>query len=56
MDYLLNLARDLPVHEAVCEGSVRNLPVDLLKEGVARVPRQYMDACAGTATKELETC
>lgn len=43
-------------YEAVREGRVRNLPADLLKEGVAKVLRQYMDACAGAATKELETC
>lgn len=43
-------------YEAVREGRVRNLPADLLKEGVAKVLRQYMDACAGVATKELETC
>jgi D-tagatose-1,6-bisphosphate aldolase subunit GatZ/KbaZ len=43
-------------YDAVREGRVRNLPADLLKEGVAKVLRQYMDACAGVATKELETC
>ncbi|NVM77309.1 D-tagatose-1,6-bisphosphate aldolase subunit GatZ/KbaZ [Duganella sp. SG902] len=52
------LSQYLPAqYEAVREGRVRNLPADLLKEGVARVLRQYMDACdAGAATKELETC
>ncbi|KQN76048.1 tagatose-bisphosphate aldolase [Duganella sp. Leaf61] len=51
------LSQYLPAqYEAVREGRVRNLPVDLLKEGVAKVLRQYMDACAGTAIKELETC
>jgi D-tagatose-1,6-bisphosphate aldolase subunit GatZ/KbaZ len=51
------LSQYLPAqYEAVREGRVRNLPADLLKEGVARVLRQYMDACdAGAATKELET-
>jgi D-tagatose-1,6-bisphosphate aldolase subunit GatZ/KbaZ len=65
---LANLERDTPPltllsqylpaqYEAVREGRVRNLPADLLKEGVAKVLRQYMDACdAGAATKELETC
>lgn len=44
-------------YEAVREGRVCNRPVDLLKEGVARVLRQYMDACAAGATiKELEAC
>ncbi|KQQ36000.1 tagatose-bisphosphate aldolase [Duganella sp. Leaf126] len=43
-------------YQEVRAGRVRNLPVDLLKEGVARVLRQYLDACAGAATKELETC
>jgi D-tagatose-1,6-bisphosphate aldolase subunit GatZ/KbaZ len=44
-------------YEAVREGRVRNRPVDLLKEGVARVLRQYQDACtAGAAIKELEAC
>ncbi len=44
-------------YEAVREGRVRNRPVDLLKEGVARVLRQYQDACAaGVANKELEAC
>jgi D-tagatose-1,6-bisphosphate aldolase subunit GatZ/KbaZ len=52
------LSQYLPAqYEAVREGRVRNHPVDLLKEGVARVLRQYMDACAGgAATKELEAC
>ncbi|SDG38768.1 MULTISPECIES: D-tagatose-bisphosphate aldolase, class II, non-catalytic subunit [unclassified Duganella] len=51
------LSQYLPAqYEAVREGRVRNLPADLLKEGVAKVLRQYMDACAGAATKELETC
>jgi D-tagatose-1,6-bisphosphate aldolase subunit GatZ/KbaZ len=52
------LSQYLPAqYEAVREGRLRNLPVDLLKEGVAKVLRQYMDACAaGAATKELETC
>jgi D-tagatose-1,6-bisphosphate aldolase subunit GatZ/KbaZ len=44
-------------YEAVRAGQLRNRPVDLLKEGVARVLRQYMDACAaGVANKELEAC
>jgi D-tagatose-1,6-bisphosphate aldolase subunit GatZ/KbaZ len=52
------LSQYLPAqYEAVREGRLRNRPADLLKEGVARVLRQYMDACtAGAATKELETC
>jgi len=52
------LSQYLPAqYEAVREGRVRNRPVDLLKEGVARVLRQYMDACAaGAAIKELEAC
>lgn len=52
------LSQYLPLqYEAVREGRVRNRPVDLLKEGVAVVLRQYMDACtAGAATKELEAC
>jgi D-tagatose-1,6-bisphosphate aldolase subunit GatZ/KbaZ len=52
------LSQYLPAqYEAVRAGRIRNLPADLLKEGVARVLRQYMDACtAGAATKELETC
>jgi D-tagatose-1,6-bisphosphate aldolase subunit GatZ/KbaZ len=52
------LSQYLPAqYEAVREGRLRNLPADLLKEGVAKVLRQYMDACnAGAATKELETC
>ena len=51
------LSQYLPAqYEAVRAGRVRNLPVDLLKEGVAKVLRQYMDACAGAAIKELETC
>jgi D-tagatose-1,6-bisphosphate aldolase subunit GatZ/KbaZ len=51
------LSQYLPAqYEAVREGRVRNLPADLIKEGVAKVLRQYMDACAGAATKELETC
>jgi D-tagatose-1,6-bisphosphate aldolase subunit GatZ/KbaZ len=52
------LSQYLPAqYEAVREGRLRNLPVDLLKEGVAKVLRQYMDACdAGAATKELEAC
>ncbi|MYN40802.1 D-tagatose-bisphosphate aldolase, class II, non-catalytic subunit [Duganella sp. FT109W] len=52
------LSQYLPAqYEAVREGRIRNLPADLLKEGVAKVLRQYMDACdAGAATKELETC
>jgi len=40
------LSQYLPFHyEAVREGRVRNAPLDLLKEGVARVLRQYMRAC-----------
>jgi D-tagatose-1,6-bisphosphate aldolase subunit GatZ/KbaZ len=51
------LSQYLPAqYEAVRAGRLRNLPVELLKEGVAKVLRQYMDACAGAATKELETC
>ncbi|WP_296944045.1 D-tagatose-bisphosphate aldolase, class II, non-catalytic subunit [uncultured Massilia sp.] len=52
------LSQYLPAqYEAVRAGRLRNRPADLLKEGVARVLRQYMDACmAGAATKELETC
>ncbi|WP_338763239.1 D-tagatose-bisphosphate aldolase, class II, non-catalytic subunit [Massilia sp. METH4] len=57
------LSQYLPAqYEAVREGRVRNRPVDLLKEGVARVLRQYMNACttdactAGAATRELEAC
>ncbi|WP_343729161.1 D-tagatose-bisphosphate aldolase, class II, non-catalytic subunit [Duganella sp.] len=52
------LSQYLPAqYEAVRAGRLRNQPADLLKEGVARVLRQYMDACnAGAATKELETC
>jgi D-tagatose-1,6-bisphosphate aldolase subunit GatZ/KbaZ len=52
------LSQYLPAqYEAVRAGRLANRPEDLLKEGVARVLRQYMDAC-GThaATKELETC
>ena len=45
------------IFDAVREGRLNNQPVDLLKEGVARVLRQYMAACmAGAATKELEAC
>ena len=44
-------------YEAVREGRIGNRPVELLKEGVARVLRQYMDACtAGATSKELEAC
>ncbi|MFJ1468589.1 MULTISPECIES: D-tagatose-bisphosphate aldolase, class II, non-catalytic subunit [Massilia] len=52
------LSQYLPFqYEAVREGRVRNRPADLLKDGVARVLRQYMDACTAVpATKELETC
>jgi D-tagatose-1,6-bisphosphate aldolase subunit GatZ/KbaZ len=52
------LSQYLPAqYEAVREGRIRNRPLDLLKEGVARVLRQYMDACAaGAVTKELEAC
>jgi len=52
------LSQYLPAqYEAVREGRLRNLPADLIKEGVARVLRQYIDACtAGVATKELEPC
>ncbi|MBB3222621.1 D-tagatose-bisphosphate aldolase, class II, non-catalytic subunit [Pseudoduganella umbonata] len=62
------LSQYLPAqYEAVREGRVANRPVDLLKEGVARVLRQYLQACtreacnkdartAGAATKELEAC
>jgi D-tagatose-1,6-bisphosphate aldolase subunit GatZ/KbaZ len=52
------LSQYLPFqYDAVREGRLNNQPVDLLKEGVARVLRQYMAACmAGAATKELEAC
>ncbi|QGZ42323.1 D-tagatose-1,6-bisphosphate aldolase subunit GatZ/KbaZ [Pseudoduganella flava] len=52
------LSQYLPVqYAAVRDGRLPNRPADLLKEGVARVLRQYMDACAGRGvTKELETC
>jgi len=52
------LSQYLPAqYQAVREGRVRNLPVDLLKEGVAKVLRQYMEACgAGAKIKELKTC
>jgi D-tagatose-1,6-bisphosphate aldolase subunit GatZ/KbaZ len=52
------LSQYLPMqYEAVRAGRLRNRPADLLKEGVARVLRQYMDACAERGvTKELETC
>jgi D-tagatose-1,6-bisphosphate aldolase subunit GatZ/KbaZ len=52
------LSQYLPAqYEAVRAGRLANRPAELLKEGVARVLRQYMDACtAGAATKELETC
>jgi len=52
------LSQYLPAqYEAVRAGRLRNRPADLLKEGVARVLRQYMDACTpGAVTKELETC
>lgn len=52
------LSQYLPAqYEAVREGRLRNVPAELLKEGVARVLRQYMNACAaGAARKELETC
>jgi D-tagatose-1,6-bisphosphate aldolase subunit GatZ/KbaZ len=51
------LSQYLPAqYEAVRAGHLRNLPADLLKEGVAKVLRQYMDACAGAATRELEIC
>jgi D-tagatose-1,6-bisphosphate aldolase subunit GatZ/KbaZ len=40
------LSQYLPAHyEAVREGRLRNAPRELLKEGVARVLRQYMQAC-----------
>jgi D-tagatose-1,6-bisphosphate aldolase subunit GatZ/KbaZ len=52
------LSQYLPLqYEAVRAGRLRNAPADLIKEGVAIVLRQYMDACtAGAATKELQTC
>jgi len=52
------LSQYLPAqYQAVREGRLQNRPLDLLKEGVARVLRQYMDACtAGAAKKELEAC
>lgn len=52
------LSQYLPVqYEAVRAGRLQNRPAELLKEGVARVLRQYMDACAARGvTKELETC
>lgn len=48
------LSQYLPFHyDAVREGRVRNAPLALLKEGVARVLRQYMRACqAGAEPKE----
>jgi len=48
------LSQYLPAHyEAVREGRLRNAPLDLLKEGVARVLRQYMHACeAGDDSSE----
>ncbi|MFA9215588.1 MAG: D-tagatose-bisphosphate aldolase, class II, non-catalytic subunit [Sphingomonadaceae bacterium] len=51
------LSQYLPAqYEAVREGRLRNHPAELLKEGVAKVLRQYMDACtAGVAIKELTT-
>lgn len=46
------LSQYLPAqYEAVREGRVRNHPVELLKEGVARVLRQYMYACDREACK-----
>jgi D-tagatose-1,6-bisphosphate aldolase subunit GatZ/KbaZ len=52
------LSQYLPAqYEAVREGRLRNVPADLLKEGVARVLRQYMRACTvGAGTREFETC
>jgi D-tagatose-1,6-bisphosphate aldolase subunit GatZ/KbaZ len=62
---LANLAREAPPltllsqylprqYEAVRAGTLRNAPVDLLKEGVAYVLRQYLSACrADAVTKEL---
>lgn len=51
------LSQYLPAqYEAVREGRLANLPAELLKEGVARVLRQYMRACQGAGNKELETC
>lgn len=48
------LSQYLPLHyEAVREGRVQSAPSALLKEGVARVLRQYMRACeAGAEPKE----
>ena len=44
------LSQYLPAqYEAVRAGRLRNLPADLLREGVARVLRQYMHACSATA-------
>jgi D-tagatose-1,6-bisphosphate aldolase subunit GatZ/KbaZ len=44
-------------YDAIRDGRLRATPSELLKEGVARVLRQYMRACtAGAATRELETC
>lgn len=41
------LSQYLPAqYEAVREGRLSNVPRELLKEGVARVLRQYADACA----------
>lgn len=48
------LSQYLPMHyEEVREGRVLNAPTALLKEGVARVLRQYMRACqAGAESRE----
>jgi len=50
------LSQYLPVqYEAVREGRLRNVPQELLKEGVGRVLRQYAEACAiGAAGKECK--
>ncbi len=65
---LANLEREAPPltllsqylpgqYEAVRDGRLRNAPAELLKEGVAKVLRQYMNACSANAgTTELETC
>ena len=65
---LANLARTAPSltllsqylphqYQAVRAGRLPNTPVDLLKEGVARVLRQYLSACtADPATKESQAC
>lgn len=52
------LSQYLPAqYEAVREARLANTAPELLKEGVAKVLRQYMDACAaGVRTREFEPC